>query len=161
MLTLKSLLGEVQHTQTIAQNVTLNFLSSSAQKAEALVATERPSFKPRSQTWSPCRWTLCLGGHFSPCMGGFLRAISCLFPICYREASGGVFATWRSINSEELFVSFEVWLLPGTVASSPMGTWPHRKACVGLVSSFKHVRELFFTLHSTLVTGEEHWALNR
>lgn len=29
----------------------------------------------------------------SACMGSFLRAISCLFPVGYREASGGVIAT--------------------------------------------------------------------
>lgn len=128
VLTLKSLLGEAQHTQAVAQDFT--------PELSLQLCTELGSFrghgkapgigyKPCSQTWSPCRQTLPLGGcmlHFPPCMGGFSRAISCLFPICYREASGGVFATWRSINSEKLFVLFEVWLLPGTVIFSPMGT---------------------------------------
>lgn len=43
VLTLKSLLGEAQHTQAIALDFTpLNSLSSSAQIREALVAVERP-----------------------------------------------------------------------------------------------------------------------
>lgn len=62
--------------------------------------------------------------HLTPssCIGSFLRAIRCLFSLCFREASGGVTATQRSINSVKLFVLFEVWLLPGTVIFSPMGT---------------------------------------
>lgn len=62
--------------------------------------------------------------HLTPpsSIGNFLRAISCLFSLYFREASGGVTATQRSIKSVKLFVLFEVWLLPGTVIFSPMGT---------------------------------------